>query len=254
MKQKINKLWIMLFFIPHSLFSQDINDCFKIKYLDFFIAINIGRSWSKEKLDTLLNTNYKTDEGINRKVNFLIPLIVSQLKQHHPACKNEKGDEVFQKLKQLYLNIREENISVLNGKSIEEQLLWFREDFYSIALNDTLLPYMIFTFDDGPFYGEKVRYDKSFNNGSKYKFEFGTFIISKLKEKIIFTVFDVKKKHLWSRIITGLGNRPLKDMSFSAKDYSKSSLGIGFQMYSEGESFKILLNNNGQFKFYFHSW
>jgi hypothetical protein len=254
MKRKINKLLIILFFFPYSIFSQNMNDCFKVKYLDFFNAINIKESWSKEKLDTLLNTNYKTDEEINRKTNFLIPLIISQLKQHHPSCKNKKDDEVFQKLKQLYLNIREENISILDGKSIEEQLIWFRQDFYSIALNDTILPHMIFTFDDGPFYGETIAYNPNFKNGKKYKFEFGTFIITKLKEKIIFSVFNLKKKHLWSRIITGLGNRPLKDMSFSPKDYFKSSLGIGFQMYSEGESFRILLNNNGQLKFYFHSW
>jgi len=255
---KIIKIYLLilifLFAAPHFLIAQNVKDCFEINYLDFFDTRGMEKAWSDGKLDTLLHTTVITKDAFDIKVNFLIPLIISQLKEYHPLCNKKYNDKTFTQLKKLYFLIREENPSILNHKTLEEQLLWFRNDFYRLALNDSTLPHMIFTFDNGPFYGEEIKFDESFYDGNKYEFEFGTFIITTLRQQVIFSVFDKEKKHLWSRLILGQNDKPLTNMIFSPKYYFKSSLGIGFQMYADGESFRILLNNNGQLKFYFHSW
>ena len=236
--------------------GQSTTDCFEIKYLDFFGLENSATfKRPASELDQLLMTDFAGDEKEkNRKTNFLIPFIVFQLKDYYPACSNNDDTSTFRKLKQLYYKIRQQDISTLDNKPVSTQLDIIRQDFYWQVQNDSLLPFMSYTFDDGPFYGQLSEYIPDFKMDKSYKTEFGSLYITKYSGKVFITVLNNQEKHLWTRIMTGNADRFLTEISFSEKNILKTSLGYRLRMSSEGEALNLYLKNNGDFRYYFHSW
>lgn len=236
--------------------GQTKKDCFEIKYLDFFGVENLDTiKWPPSELDQLLKTDFAKDvEEKKRKTNFLIPFIVLQIKDYHPSCSYNSDTTTFEKLKELYFKIRQQDVSAINIKPISTQLEIIRQDFYSQVQNDSLLPFMGYTLDDGPFYGQLSKYIPDYKKGKSYKTDFGTLYITKHAEKIFLTVVSNQNKHLWTRVITGNGDRYLSEISFSVRDILKTSLGYQLRMFSEGEALNLFLKSNGDFRYYFHSW
>jgi hypothetical protein len=249
-------LIISLFFLTVAAFGQTKQNCFEIKYLDFFGVEELDTmKFSSSELDQLLITDLaKNEKEKARKTNFLIPFIVMQLKGYYPTCSTNIDTSTFRKLKQLYFKIRQSDISIIKGKSISNQLEYIRQDFYSQVQNDTLLPFMNYTLDDGPFYGQQSKYIPNYKKGTAYTTDFGTLFITKYPNKIFVTVINKQGKHLWTRIMTGNSNRQLTEINLSKENITKTSLGYTIGMFSEGEALKLYLKSNGDFRYYFHSW
>lgn len=243
-------------FWTSAIFGQTKSDCFEIKYLDFFGIDNLDTiKWPATELDQLLKTDFAKDEKENnRKTNFLIPFIILQLKDYYPSCSKSIDTSTFRKLTELYSKIRQQDFSIHNSKAISTQLEIIRKDFYSQVENDTLLPFMGYTLDDGPFYGQLPKYIPDYKKGQAYKTEFGTLYITKHSGKVFLTVLNNQGGHQWTRLITGNDNQLLTEISFSEKDVLKTSLGYQLRMFSEGEALKLYLKSNGDFRYYFHSW
>ena len=153
---KRHALLFSLLFITVTSIGQTREDCFEIKHLDFFGLESLDTTkFPASELDQLLITDFAKDEKEKaRKTNFLIPFIVIQLKNYYPTCSTNVDTSTFRKLKQLYFKIRQSDISLIEGRTISNQLEYIRQDFYNQVRNDSLLPFMKFTLDDGPFYGQ----------------------------------------------------------------------------------------------------
>lgn len=244
------------FFLTASAFGQTVTNCFEIKYLDFFGLKGMDTvKWPASQLDPLLLTDFTEDaKEKSTKTNFLIPFIVLQLKDYFPTCSKQSDTTTYRKLTQLYSKIRQQDFSKLKVQPITTQLEFIRQDFYKQVLNDSLLPYMGFTLDDGPFYGQLSKYIPNYKEGQSYKTDFGTLFITKNSSKVFITVLNKQGKHLWTRIMTGNSNRLLKEISFSENDVSKTSLGYQLRMFSEGEALNLYLKSSGEFRYYYHSW
>ena len=255
MKHRILIL-ISVFILTASAFGQTVTNCFEIKYLDFFGLENMDTvKWPASQLDPLLVTDFAKDAGRRpAKTNFLIPFIVLQLKDYFPACSKQSDTTTYRKLTQLYSRIRQQDFSKLKTLPVSAQLEFIRQDFYKQVQNDSLLPYMSYTTDDGPFYGQPSKYIPNYKEGQLYKTDFGTLIITKSSGKVFITVLNKQGKHLWTRIMTGNSNHLLKEIRFSEKDILKTSLGYQLRMFSEGEALNLYLKSSGEFRYYFHSW
>ncbi|MDO8367919.1 MAG: hypothetical protein Q7T20_14050 [Saprospiraceae bacterium] len=228
-------------------------NCFEIKYLDFFGVEKMDTlKWPASELDQLLLTDFTKD--VERRTNFLIPFILLQLKDYYPTCSKQVDTSTYRKLTQLYSEIRQQDFSKLSGQSISAQLEFIKEDFYEQVQNDSLLPFMSYTFDDGPFYGQLSKYIPNYKKGQSYKMDFGSLFITKYSGKVFITVLSNQGNHLWTRIMTGNSNRLLPEISFSENDISKTSLGYQLRMFSDGEVLNLYLKSNGEFRYYFHSW
>lgn len=246
---------IFTFVLTSSAFSQTLTNCFDIKYLDFFGLERDTLKWPTSQLDGLILIDFTKDtNGKSTKTNFLIPFIVLQLKDYFPTCPQQSDTATYRKLTQLYSKIRQQNFSKLKVQPISEQLKFIRQDFYEQVLNDSLLPYMSYTLDDGPFYGQLSKNIPNNEKGKSYKTDFGTLIITKSSSKVFVTVLNKQGKHLWTRIMTGNSDRPLTEINFSEKNVSKTSLGYKIRMFSEGEALNLFLKSSGEFRYYFHSW
>jgi hypothetical protein len=249
-------LIMLTFCFERTTFGQTLTDCFEIKHLDFFgIEPMDTFKYAQKELDALLLFDFtKRPENNPAKTNFLIPYIIFQLKRYHPSCATETDTSTYRKLKQLYFRIRNEDMSVIEGKPISKQLKYIRRDYYKQLQNDSLLPFMNYSVDHGPFYGLIPNKKPKYNRGTAYKTEFGKLIITKDIDRVFITVINKQNKHLWSRVLTVNSNRLLTDIQFYEERIVKSSLGYVIQMFSENEALNLYLKPNGGFRFYFHSW
>ena len=221
-------LLFTILFLALSAGGQNKTSCFGIKYLDFFGLDSMDAfKWPIAELDQLLVTDFVPGaKEKSKKTNFLIPYIVIQLKDYHPSCTKQIDTAIYSRLTQLYAKIRQQDFSKLNAQPVPAQLEFIKNDFYEQVQNDSLLPFMNYTLDDGLFMARLLK------------------IFQAIK----------KENHLWTRIMTGNSNRPLTEISFSQSDIFKTSLGYQLRMFSEGEALNLYLKSNGELRCYFHSW
>lgn len=252
-----NRILTILFLaINLTLFGQDSVDCYEIKYLDFFGLEQMEKiKWPESELDGLLKMDFAKDRGQSEiKTNFIIPMIVYQLKEYHPNCNKNLDTNYFNKISKIYLKVREIDSTEFVKKSIEEQIDFLRDDFYSQVENVDYLPKMTATFDDGPFYGVDYQEKLELKPIKTQETLFGSLQVSKVDEKTILTSKNKNGTVIWQKSITGLSDRNLSELHFIENPMEYNSVATIANMYSEGERFTLYLKNDGSFMYYFHSW
>ena len=130
---KIRILTILFLTLNLTLFGQesDSEGCYEMKYLDFFGLDEMEIiKWPQSELDGLMKMDFAKDRGQSEiKTNFMIPMIVYQLKEYHPNCNTEIDTTYFNKISELYLKIRDIDSTKLLNKTIAEKIDFIRTDF-----------------------------------------------------------------------------------------------------------------------------
>lgn len=245
-----------ILFLTFNVWGQNKTACFEIKYLDFFGLDGFDTlKFPADQLDQLLLSDFtSTKASGERRTNFLIPPIVMQLRPYHPNCSTTADTSTFRKLTQLYFKIRQLDLTVINDQPISDQLNYIRDDFYTQVQNDSLLPFMSYTLDDGPFFGQLLKPVPDYKKGRAYQVSFGTLYLTKKAGKVLLTAVNKQGKHLWTRVMTGNSNRLLTDIQLSRENIRTTSLGYTIRMIADGEGLTLYLKSNGDFLYYFHSW
>lgn len=106
-------------------------------------------------MDQLMKMNLDKDNS-TIKSYFLLPMIIYQLREYHPECNSTIDIAYFNQISELYLKIRGMDPYSFSDKSMVDKIDLMISDFYSQVENVELLPRMITTFDDGPFYGKRI--------------------------------------------------------------------------------------------------
>ena len=256
MKQAIIILACLILTFPGYSQESAADDCFQIKYIDFFGLDQIeAPKWPQSEVEGMLKMDFaKTKTDSIAKTNFIIPLIVYQLKNYHPKCVKEIDTSYLNQLITIYSKIRQLDKNTVLEKSIEEQMDFIRNDFYDQVQDDSLLPNMRLTMDDGPFYGVGLQSFVDLTEIKTEKTDFGSLTIFKKDEKILLTANDKNGKIIWGKVIAGLYDRYLNELHFVEDPIEKTSLATIVHMAAEGERFTLFLKNNGQFMYYYHSW
>ncbi len=236
--------------------SLDLNPCFEIKHLDFFGLDKMEKiKWPQSELDGLIKMDFEK-EFINSDVrtNFIVPMIVFQIKDYHPKCNNNIDTVYFDQLIALYSKIRKIDPSQFTDIAMEEKINFIRDDFYTQVRDVKALPQMTMTFDDGPFYGIDFTADTELEVVQTQKTTFGQVNICKSDDTIILKCQNNEGHIIWQKVIIGLSNRKLTDLHFSKNPVEYNSLATIAHMYSEGERFTLYLGKKGSFMYYYHSW
>jgi hypothetical protein len=229
-------------------------DCYEVKYMDFFeIPAMDTMTFSDSDLNEMLSKSKDFDHEPSQ-TNFIIPLIVHQLKFYHPSCNREHDTSRYHKLIRLYFIIRQMDINVLNNKSVAEQLDFIRNDFYSQVENPETFIHMIFTFDDGPLYGERYQYHPDSKTDTVIPMDFGKIIVVNMKDSSAMAAFDNHGKLLWSNIIKGSRDENITDLDISADNIHKSSAAYRIYVNTNGYNLMLYLKPEGKFIGYFQHW
>lgn len=231
-------------------------DCYQIKYLDFFGLDKVEIiKWPESEVQNLTATDFsegRTDTTI--KTNFIIPMIVYQLKEYHPKCNPKPDINYFNQIISIYCRIREIKEESLVNKTVVEKIDFIRDDFYKQVEDDKNLPFMFFTLDSGPFFGLDYETPNAFEKIKTQKTDFGELAISKSDIKTVLTATDNENKIIWQKAITGLSDRYLSELNFGNNPVEITSVATIVHMVSEGEQLTLFLKNDGKFMFYYHSW
>lgn len=252
-KSSIFIILALCFFAVHTTAQNASEDCFEIKYLDFFGLDEIKEiNWSDEEISELLGTDFSEKYDDTR---FLIPFTVRYLKDFHPDCNNAIDMKRFNKLVALYFKVRLKDISPIENKSIEEKLNFIRQDFYNLVQDERLLPRMKYTMDDGPLYGEIPKSMPKSKTSESIITDFGKLSIIESNNQIFLVAADKENKTIWSRIVKGTSpDRYLRNLKFDKEPVEKTSLATIIHFYSEGERLNLYLKLDGKFMYYYHSW
>lgn len=253
MKNFIFSILLIFTFAIHIFSQNAAKDCFEIKHLDFFGLDQVEKiDWSEKEIDELLKTNFF--EKFN-ETRFLIPILVRYLKDFHPACNKSIDETRFNNLVAIYFKVRLKDISTIQNKSPEEKLNYIRSDFYTLVQDKDALPRMVFTFDDGPLYGEIPKEIPKIKPSESISTDFGNLSILESNKHIFLVAADNKGKIIWSRIMKGANlDRYLQNLKFDKTPIHKTSLATIVNFYSEGERLSLYLKPNGEFMYYYHSW
>lgn len=256
----LNKVKSLVFFIclftffnAFAVAQKTDENCFEVKYLDFFgLAENNKISWSEEEINKLLEMDYSKNFDNTR---FYIPLTVHFLKDFHPNCNKSVDTERFNKLVSLYFKIRQKDVSVVKNKAIGEKLDFIREDFYNLVQDERFLFRMRYRMDDGPLYGEIPKAVPKTKPLETVAADFGKLTILESNNRIFLVATDKKNQTIWSRIMKGTNpERHLRNLNFDKTPIEKTSLATIIHLYSEGEKLNLYLKPDGKFMCYFHSW
>ena len=244
---------LMLFSLALHAQKSTSTDCYPIKYLDFFGLDKMEKvTWADAEFDKLMTAEMR--DPIDTKTNFLVPMMAAQLKNSSPQCSSKMDATYFNKLLLLYCRIRELNYDSLQNKPMQTNFDFIRDDFYRQVEDEKYLPHMVYTLDDGPFYGINYEKTDSLETIATQQMDFGKLTISKIGNKIILTNWDKNNRRVWQKAITREPNHYLKDLQFKENPISQSSVATVVRMYSQGERFTLYLKNDGKFLYYFHSW
>lgn len=232
------------------------DSCFSVKYLDFFGLDKVETvKWPQSEIDGLLNMDFESQfKDSEIRTNFIVPMIVYQLKDYHPNCIKEIDTTYFNNITNLYLKIRKIESQNFAGNSIENKINAIRDDFYSQVEDVKYLPQMTMTFDDGPFYGVDDTSTTKLELVESQKTKFGILSVFKIDGKSVLKSQDKEGKMIWQKSITGLSNRSLTELHFAENAMEYNSVATIANMYSEGERFTLYLKEDGRFMYYFHSW
>lgn len=250
----LKKALIPFFFLCCcSLLRAQTNNCFEIKYLDFFeLDKEEDIKWPADELDALLSDTTLNDPRFTRnKTNFLIPLLIVQMAQYHPDCNTQNDTATWGKMLALYKKIRQNDFPGLNSKTRSEQLELLRTDFYSQVNNDSLLPYMIFTIDQGPFFGQLSKYVVNYSKGVKQKTDFGYLVFTSYARKFFLTVLDKEERHIETKVLAQYVVNKLPPVIFTPNDIKHTSLGYTITVSSLGNPFTMYLKENGELRYYY---
>ncbi len=255
MKPQIISIVVLTILVSANLlFAQaQQQPCFEVKHFDFFgLKEDLKINWSNEELDKLIELE-KAQSEIS--TNFLIAPLVFQLKDFHPNCKKKNDEGHYNKLITLYFKIRQKDFSLLKDKTVSEQLLFIREDFYSQLQDEKLLPYMRYTMDDGPLYGEIPKSVPKSDSSGFIVTNFGKLTIIESDNQVFLVAIDQENKIMWSRVMKGTNpDRFLKNLRYDKEAYEKTSLATIIHLQSEGERLTLYLKPDGKFMYYYHSW
>ena len=242
-------------FFTLFLFSQK-KSCYEIKYLDFFGA-NIEEikniKWTGKEFDSLF-VNGDFNKAFKSQTNFYIPFLISQIKDFYPKCKLEKDSARFENLVLLYYKMRKIEPPIIKFNKRKKIINFIKKDFYNMVKNDTLLPKMIMTFDDGPFYGIKVQSQNNSKIIQKTEVIFGKILLKKTEGEIVLETYNKNNRLIEAKKINGLNNLNLNDLIIEEKSMIVNSLGITIFGYSQNEKVTLYFSKKGRLKFYFHSW
>lgn len=251
---KVPKLLVLLVFalVAHTVFAgQSSNDCIEIKHLDIFGLAGQQVTWADSELRGLQSLdNLRTPEN----TSFLIPILVLQIADFHPACGKSNDLDRLRKLISIYLTIRNYPADKLDALSIEDIVDFVRRDFYRQIEDDSMLPYMSWTMDDGPLYGVSVKKLPLATKIEEGVTTFGKVKFIQAASKVYAAAFDLKGKLLWVRILTGVNpSRYLKRINgpIEVKKFEAATIVSAFV---DGERLTLFTRPNGKFIFYNHSW
>lgn len=231
-----------------------------IKYLSTYLGSNI-------ETDTIAgyNTNLKTAKEMAsmnatelKSAYFFIPIIINDISKFYSnstLSENEKKILIeYGKIFKTIFNDSKFEITKNNSKKqICDKINAMIKKYHTLCEDDNQFYKMIYTLDDGPFYG--FNYDNKLQLKNEISFDKFKLIIRGDEAENTLELIDKNNKLKWRKLIARDSIYKIKTLSFIFKPVQVSNdLGYEILLNGDGEIIHLYLKKNGDFKLFFHSW
>ncbi len=232
----------------------------KIKYLSTFSSSRMWEilrgngNWNEKRISEL--SNYiKSEEN----VLFYLPLLLSQINNFDSSSDYTSSEKKIIVQASICfanaLNNKELEITKKDQTSIRSGLDNLVVEFYKLCENDETFPKLIYTFDDGPFYGVDSDYILHNVDSIYLKDINSTIVLSENDNISILTMFDHSGNTKWRKILSHSENRFITNVEFVENPILDiNDLGYKIGLIGNGEFIHLYLRNDGRFRLFFHSW
>ena len=260
MRQQIRISLLLFLTFPILIEAQNNNSepCYSIEFLDFFGATNIQKTaiWTNDEIIQLSKQIAETPYGPTKSPIFLIPVIMAQLPHYHPKCTTNIDTSALNNLTRLYASLSNAALDSLINFDKDTQIDAIRYNFYQLVKNDSLLPMMLFTMDDGPFFGKDLPDSTLLINPDHSIFlPSGSLFVYEQPDQVCIEFKGPNENIRWRKILTEFGeNIYLRDLFIPDDVVSTNSLATIVSIYLNHEELSLYLRNTGEFMFYFYSW
>ena len=252
MKQLRNLILFQLLVFPLFMQAQnnDTVDCYPIKFLDFYgvsDSTNVA-IWSNNQILQLIQEPTPPP--------FFIPVVVSQLPNYYSNCNSKVDTIALDNLTHLYALISKTELDSLLKPNKGFQIDLMRNIFYDRIDNDSLVAEMMFTTDDGPFFGDDIPYSEILVDPDyTLHLAIGILAVHKQPNRVIVEFRGKDDEISWRKELTLFGvEEDFSELHIPEDVYQTTSFSTKISLYLDEEELSLYLRNNGEFMFYFYSW
>lgn len=258
-KVMLKLLLAFLFLMDNTdLMGQDTK-CYPVKYLDFFgledmKPVRFSLETIEESLTMDLTkpvSQLTPDTSVH--TNIIIPFIVYQLESLHPACNPAIDSSYLDKLFAIFCRVRWLDFNNYSIFSPEEKIDFMREDYYKQAEDDRILPYMLFTIDNGPFQGIDFLEKSKLDSIQEFATTFGKILTAVFDSYSIIAAYSTEDELLWMKKMTGQDNTKIENLTYRGVEHNNSLCQI-LLFYSGEKKLTLFLKYDGRFMFYLYEW
>lgn len=232
----------------------------EIKYLSTYMDSRMwGVANGSEKID--LNAakelaNMKAQEL--KTANFFAPMIIKEIRDFH------QDSEISAKEKSILIELskalgkiwNDETLEITENKSKNEICIITNSiinKYHKLSEDDSQFYKMIFTMDDGPFYG--IDTNEEFKKINEITFDQFKLIQRGNESENTLEIIDENGNLKWRKIIARSDDYKIQSLSFPKEAVKvKNELGYKLALLGDGELIQLYLKKNGDFRLFFHSW
>jgi hypothetical protein len=231
----------------------------KVKYLTTYVN---SRMWEvaggNAKIDLKAAKEMANMESEKlMTANFFVPMIIKEIKSIFDDSEISDDEKlILIELSKVIGKIwNDSTYEISEGKSKNEicvKVNSILNKYHKLSEDDSHFYKMIFTMDDGPFYGFDT--NKELEKLSETSFDQFKLIIR--GNEIENTIELVEGNNMkWRKVIARSEDYKIKNLNLANEPVRvKNELGYKIALSGDGELIQLYLRKNGDFRLFFHSW
>lgn len=248
--------------IDGQLANSQVNYCNleSIKYISTFKSSRMWQVMGGDANWTLANVKACVEMAQQDKmVLFFIPVMLHQIKNYYERDEWTKAEKEFgiEVSNFFATTLDNEDLKISNGdnKTFCQGLDKLKQAFYALCEDDNVFYKMIYTMDDGPFFGIDTDLNLPVKDSLKLEDIGAKMYIRQQGKTCTLELVDSYGQTKWKKIIARSADNYIKDIVFTMESIlDKNELGYKIGLIGSGEFIHLYLRTDGAFRLYYHSW
>jgi hypothetical protein len=146
-------------------------------------------------------------------------------------------------------------ISERDNNTFCQGLNKLKQAFYALCEDDNVFYQMIYTLDDGPFYGLNTDLTFPIKDSLKLDDIDAKMYLREQGDTCTLELVDRNGQTKWKKIVARSDEYYIRDVGFANEPVrDKNELGYKIGFFGSGEFIHLYLRTDGAFRLYYHSW
>ncbi|MFT4601474.1 MAG: hypothetical protein ACI857_001654 [Arenicella sp.] len=198
------------------------------------------------------------DREMLKEARHLIPMLLQDVGMYFSDSILETHEKLLiSEFSKIFSKIWKDETLVIESDATEleycEKTDLIIDKYHEFSENDSEFYKMIYTLDDGPFFG--IDTDSMYSKIEEIALDEKTLILRGNGTENTLEVTNQSDELIWRKIIARSSDYIIHTLEFADKPIRvNNKLGYKIALYGDGELVQLYLKKNGSFRLFFHSW